>query len=201
MISWDDESCSRYSIQPYILAGGAGKRLGLDKKNIRFNGKTLLENTIETVENVFKRKPDLVGNNISPPDQNNYKIIPDIIEGKGPLGGLISALLNRKSHTFVFTLPTDLPLITENEIRILLTAADDNHDAIVFRHRGIIQPLSGLFHHRTLPFWKQRLAQNLLSIRNGIKILNCKFVDIPNSSSALFNLNTISDLDHLRKLF
>src|SRR5690349_17930447 len=77
-----------------ILAGGESKRMGQDKALLRLtpDGPTLIETVVARLAEAGYRSPLLVAN-----APNDYALLglptfPDSIQGKGALGGILTAL-------------------------------------------------------------------------------------------------------------
>lgn len=118
-----------------ILAGGKGKRLGMNKPFIRV-GKFYL------IEIVFMKLKELFPEIIIVTSEENYlnlselwkgpirpAIVKDDIPEKGPLGGLYTGLLLIKNH-YAFVCACDMPFLNPNLIKYM------------FRHRYIENPKS-----------------------------------------------------------
>ena len=71
-----------------VLAGGRSRRMGTDKKELRWNGKTFLDSLAETVQQAGL-SPLLVSAQRNVP---GYKTVLDEHEGRGPLEGILCGL-------------------------------------------------------------------------------------------------------------
>jgi molybdopterin-guanine dinucleotide biosynthesis protein A len=94
-----------------ILAGGQSKRMGCDKAELIFQGKPLIEHT----KNLFNQS------NIQQTFISGELGIPDKFPNKGPIGGILSCLLQLKSFDAVLFLPVDMPLINKDIINQMLS--------------------------------------------------------------------------------
>ena len=76
-----------------ILAGGKSQRFGHDKSTAKLGDKTLLDHTIEKIENKFSEILVVTNNKNININKKNVHIINDCIEGQlGPLVGVLSAM-------------------------------------------------------------------------------------------------------------
>jgi len=180
----------------YILAGGKSKRMGIDKRWIRIDQKTLIERTFNLLNSTLGRPPFVVCNDTENIFPSSWQIIGDKTPGKGPLGGLV-ALLEQCKSEWALVLPVDLPRLTSREINLLMNSPRDGYEVITLSDSGNPEPLVALYNKSTLEFWAQRLNDGNLSLHRGIKKLKWKPVLIPIGSQALTNLNTQEDLAEL----
>jgi molybdopterin-guanine dinucleotide biosynthesis protein A len=118
-----------------ILAGGQSRRMGEDKAMLRLapDGPTLIELVARAVEPLSN---DLMV--VAPPERGygtllpRWRMVPDLIRGAGPAGGVISALRSAR-HESVLVLPCDAPLVSPPLIRYLLERADPERPVIPWR--------------------------------------------------------------------
>ena len=141
-------------------------------------------------------KPILVGDHLDPEIHQGFEMLRDARPGKGPLGGLVSAMRHcQKEWTLI--LAVDLPLLEPLDVRRLLSTRRDNYDVITLSTDGQMEPLAALYNRATLEFWEDRLKRNELSLHEGIEELAWKTVRLPKGSRALFNLNKPEDWEKM----
>ena len=115
-----------------ILAGGKSSRFGEDKSIAKLGDKTLLDHTINKIENEFTEIL-LISNNKEFNFKNNkIHVVEDCIEGQlGPLVGILTAMKwvinNKKNYKWIASFPCDTPffdikLISELKIKIKETS-------------------------------------------------------------------------------
>jgi molybdenum cofactor guanylyltransferase len=145
---------ARESIRGFVLAGGLSTRMGSDKANLHYKGKTLLEHALERLAQVTP-EPSIVGTRS---DLSRYApVVPDRYSGIGPLGGLHAALYTSDAELNLF-LPVDLPLVPSwflKEIlqRAQLTAAI----ATVPLTNGRPEPLVAVYRRMLLPLLEEAI--------------------------------------------
>ncbi len=186
-------------ISGYVLVGGRSQRLGSPKPWIEVEGQPLWLSMSSLLEGALKSKPRLVGGTSPEVSYFGYELIPDASVGKGPLGGLVSALRDTTASGALI-LPVDLPFLTTGDLEALFAAVQPEDEVIIFRQNDSISPLPGFYHKNTLPFWERQLKQDDLALWLGIQKLRWKPVLLPPASRALFNLNTPSDLERANAL-
>ena len=115
-----------------ILAGGKSSRFGEDKSIVKLGDKTLLDHTINKIENEFTEIL-LISNNKEFNFKNNkIHVVEDCIEGQlGPLVGILTAMkwviINKKNYKWIASFPCDTPffdikLISELKIKVKETS-------------------------------------------------------------------------------
>ena len=115
-----------------ILAGGKSSRFGEDKSIAKLGDKTLLDHTINKIENEFTEIL-LISNNKEFNFKNNkIHVVEDCIDGQlGPLVGILTAMkwviINKKNYKWIASFPCDTPffdikLISELKIKVKETS-------------------------------------------------------------------------------
>ena len=180
-------------ITGYILAGGRSRRMGQDKRLIRFEGATLLESVIRLLETVLASPPVLVGDNLIGVAPTGYPILPDAQPDCGPLSGLISALTHCPTD-WALVIGVDMPYLSANDLSKLIHAVHEDLDGVSLKAGPGIEPLAAIYAASTHAFWEKRLAMGKLSLQEGINLLKWGQVSLPQGSTALMNVNRPEDL-------
>lgn len=181
-------------ITPYILAGGNSSRMGTDKRLIRFKGIALLDIACILAKKSTGIRPILTGNNLPACFCSSFQCIPDLIPGKGPLGGITAALCNCQSQWALF-LPVDMPNLTAPVIEHMMLNCSPESDAIIIKTAENTLSLPVIIRVSTFPVWKKQLAEFDLSLKAVYKRLRLSIVDYSDKDSSVFlNVNTISDI-------
>ena len=128
-----------------IIAGGKSGRFGSDKSLFVFNDKPMISHTYDAIKPVFDEIYIIAsgGEKFSFLD---VKIIPDIIPGLGPIGGMYTALESLDADR-VFVFPCDMPFLNTEFIRFMATIPDF-YDIIVPEVNGMYQPLHAIYSKR-----------------------------------------------------
>ena len=115
-----------------ILAGGKSRRFGEDKSIAKLGDKTLLEHTINKIENEFTEILVISNNKEFNFKNNKIHVVEDCIEGQlGPLVGILTAMkwviMNKKNYKWIASFPCDTPffdikLISELKIKVKETS-------------------------------------------------------------------------------
>ena len=115
-----------------ILAGGKSSRFGEDKSTAKLGDKTLLDHTVNKIENEFNEILVISNNKEFNFKNNKIHVVEDCIEGQlGPLVGILTAMKwvrkNNKNYKWIASFPCDTPFfdmkfISELKIKIEQTS-------------------------------------------------------------------------------
>jgi molybdopterin-guanine dinucleotide biosynthesis protein A len=194
-----------------ILVGGAGSRLGKEKSLIKFDGRPLIQWSVEKlapfVEDVVvvARGPEQAGllEDLIP----DAVIACDGISGYGPVAGL-AAGMGQARNEYVLAIGCDLPFLNADVINLLFELAQGWEAAVPRRENGMMEPLHSVYKRDALLSACQRAIEHgERRIRVPLSMLRVKCVAVEllkNLDSELltfFNLNTREDLDLARCLW
>ena len=182
-----------------ILAGGQSLRMGTDKARLEVGGMPLLERLAH--EALSAGFPVLVVGRARPDDWplDGAAFAQDMASGRGPLGGLETAL--RLTQSSVLAVACDLPLLMGNGLRWLADCADEHGGphGLAVRNGEQWEPLFSVYAPACLPLIEERLAAGRLSLHGLFAVGDFGYVDVPDwITSQLVNVNTP---DELRNLF
>ena len=169
-----------------ILAGGLSSRMKLDKSELLWEEKTLLEHTRSLLEQAGCQ-------NIIISDNKQQGNIADRFINSGPLAGIeacLHHLLNQDdiSDKHMILMPVDMPLMTVNLLNDLMLEAKD--DSAVYYSLGrfpLILPIKqDLLDWLTLSLEKNKNAK-ASSIKQMLSQLPCRTISIDNDQETAFN--------------
>ncbi|MDD7219592.1 MAG: molybdenum cofactor guanylyltransferase [Clostridia bacterium] len=129
-----------------LLAGGRSSRMGKDKAELLFEGKTFISILLEKAKTLGIKKIYLSGHRST---LDGIKVISDIYQDRGPLGG-IHACMCAMSTPYCLVLPVDVPQIPSEELEKLihyhecLTEYKKNLP-ILLEHNERVEPLIGIY--------------------------------------------------------
>ena len=123
-----------------ILAGGESQRMGRDKANMLFSGRTLLEEVASVLAPLFSKI--IVSTREHRPGCSLPQVL-DHAEHRGPLAGLLAGL-EQTGTSWVFAIGCDMPFVSAPLIEYLSTLRD-NHDAVVPVAFGHLQPMAAFY--------------------------------------------------------
>lgn len=105
-----------------MLAGGQSQRMGTDKANLDWQGKTWLAHMVETLQHAGAQKVVVCRNT-----PTAFPTVADIIPSAGPLAGIHAALsftLNNESLPLL-VVPVDIPEASAEQLARLLVSAQE----------------------------------------------------------------------------
>lgn len=186
-----------FDVQGFILVGGASRRMGQDKAQLRLGPETLLERLADRLSPVTS-SVTLVG---SPRAYvgNSLPIVPDVYEKWGALGGIHAALSAAKTDWSI-VIACDLPFVTRDLFERLKTFADESFDAIVpLQPDGRPQPVCALYRKTCLPEIERLVSAGEHTPRALLANVRTRYVqfteleDLPGAENFFMNLNTPED--------
>ena len=183
-----------------ILAGGQSRRMGTDKAALEIGGMSLLERTARAA--LGCELSVLIAGRARPAEWPLDAVLfaEDALPGLGPLGGLATAL--RQAETSVLALACDLPLLTADALRWLLTCREQaGPHGLVSVNGSQREPLFSIYHLSVLPLIESRLAEGRRSLHGLIEAGEFTFVQTPDWVAAqLVNVNTEEEWGRVGKL-
>jgi len=151
-----------------ILAGGKSSRFGEDKSIAKLGDKTLLDHTINKIENEFTEIL-LISNNKEFNFKNNkIHVVEDCIEGQlGPLVGILTAMKwvikNKKNYKWIASFPCDTPFFDIKLISELKNKVKQTSKKLIFLN-------SNKKRHNIFGLWSMDLIEILeKDIKNSFR--------------------------------
>ena len=178
-------------VSAVILAGGASRRMGKDKALLRLENRTFLERIIESLHGF--EEVLLSAGSARRYERIPLRIVEDEFDHCGPVSGLYSALKACDSK-WLLAVGCDMPLLTQEFVRYLISCAGDAHDAIVPVTRdGRVHPLCAVYSKRIAPVLETHLAKGGCSVTRALQDMRVKYVFLqstPYTDEILRNVNT-----------
>lgn len=176
----------------FVLVGGDSSRMGRDKALLPFEGVTLADRVAAAVMGA--------ANNITligPPERYEsllYPVIPDLVKGYGPLGGVYTALSSTQSD-WNLIVACDMPALTIEFLEELFEAAEGSDaDCVIPETSSGLNPLCAVYHRRCLAAVKSAVDLKLLKMQDVVSTLRVLKWPVADPS-LLQNLNTPADFE------
>lgn len=192
----------REPIQPIVLVGGKSRRFGRDKLVEPVSGELLVQRPIQALRAVFGARVALVGGCAPQVAQLGDLVIPDHYPGRGPIGGILSALEFRAADSAqpssVFVLSGDLLNADPALVRAVVDrAAAVPSAAAVLAHttRGT-EPCIGIYRQSCVNVLRDSIATDTIAsppLRALLQRLIVEAVVIDDLKA--MNINRPGDLD------
>ena len=120
-----------------ILAGGKSSRFGEDKSTVKLGNKTLLDHTVNKIENEFTEILLISNNKEFNFKKNKIHVVEDCIEGQfGPLVGILTAMKwgkkNKKKYKWIASFPCDTPFFDTKIINELKIKVKETSKKLIF---------------------------------------------------------------------
>jgi molybdopterin-guanine dinucleotide biosynthesis protein A len=160
------------AIHCFVQAGGRSSRMGQDKAFLEVEGLTLVERVLVAAQSVVNSLSIIINSN-NPNrdayqkliDKWNVRLLYDLHDHRGPLGGIHTALVHCAKEEAALILACDLPFLTTQFLLFLSQIhQNDNHQSITLPvdREGRLQPLAGIYSPSCLPAIERMLAQDVL---------------------------------------
>lgn len=174
-----------------ILAGGKSLRMGSDKSNLIYNGKSFLDNLLYE----FRNYEIIVSSNKENINKNNVVYVKDMYKNIGPIGGILEILKN-SVHKYNLIIPVDMQNINIEYLKYISNFISRDYDLFVVKNNGNINPLAGIYSKEMIPIIEKNISnynyklQNLIN-ENYTKIIEFKYSKF--TEDILYNINTVGD--------
>lgn len=187
-----------------ILSGGENKRFGgLTKAKLLIRGEPIIGRIITVIKGLF---PEIIIVTNKPEEFsefNEFSLVPDLIKNSGPLAGIHAALTSTTSDA-VFVFACDNPFPDKKIIVSMINEFNiNNHDVLVPRLGSFIEPLHAVY-RRTLTndiktFLLDKKGRAVRDFLDEVNTGYFRLSDTFRNRQAFTNINTMLDLNHLRK--
>jgi ABC-type transporter Mla maintaining outer membrane lipid asymmetry ATPase subunit MlaF/molybdopterin-guanine dinucleotide biosynthesis protein A len=185
-------------LSAFILAGGKSTRMGRDKAFVLFEGRTLLERSLELVRSITQQVW-IVG------ERERFSafgsVIEDVFQGRGPLAGIHAAL--RASQTDLnLMLAVDVPFVKPEFLKYLVEQANASAALVtVPRSEKGFQPVCAMyrrafadFAESSLRYGKNKIDPLFAQVSTRV-IEEQEILSLGFSPEIFRNLNTPEDLE------
>jgi molybdopterin-guanine dinucleotide biosynthesis protein A len=189
-----------------IQAGGQSRRMGQNKALLSFEGSPLIQRVVERVRPVASEIL-IISHEPAMFEFLHLPVLPDLIAGKGVLGGLYTSLAESPSQ-FVIPVACDMPFVNsallQAELDLLLTSGAD---IVVPESPNGLEPLHAVYRREScLPWVKAALLQEqrrLIGWFDRVKVrvmTQAEAAEFDPDHCAFININTPEDLARAEQL-
>lgn len=177
-----------------ILAGGLSSRMGTDKGLLSVQNKPMVKHVIDTF-NALNIPIIIVANNDAY-DQFNYPVYNDIVENKGPLGGLYTGLHYSQTELNV-VMSCDTPYVSQEVISLLLEVHKNNISIAGFN--GKKHPTIGVFNKSIADQLFQAIVNDNLKLEMAYRQIGYDIIEMSQLETiddrVFANINTNEELN------
>jgi len=199
-------------VSGFVLCGGASRRMGRPKALLAIRGTTMIERQVRLLGTVA-RKVFVVG---WPADLSKSKLtniirdltfLPDKLEGRGPLGGIYTGLLQSRSEYNLF-LGCDMPFVDGGFLEFLCRRAlESRADVTVPKSRARrLEPLCAVYRKRAAGAVRHSLANGENKVNRFFPRVRCEVVPWREIALAGFpptifdNINTPEEYEAAKRI-
>jgi molybdopterin-guanine dinucleotide biosynthesis protein A len=181
-----------------ILAGGENTRMPFLKGFLEFEGKKIVASNIALLRGIFRRT-FIVTNDPALYFSLDAHLVGDVIKGKGPLGGILSALVV-PDVSEVFVIACDMPFINVILIQYMNGKWDGKKDALIPLYEGRSQPLFGIYSKKAVKIIETYITSGRMSVREFLQNIQAMYISqeevttIDPEGRSFVNINTMEDL-------
>ena len=189
-----------------VLAGGKSQRFGEDKSQVKLHGKILIDYILSEIIDQFEEILIVTNNEIKFKFSKKISITKDLIEGVGPLGGILTAMKwikkNNKNYKWISTFPSDTPFFTKNELQIFYKKIDIQKSKLFFiKNKKTRHNIFGLWSMDLMEKLDNDLKKGERKVEvwadtAGVEIINFEY----EKKDPFFNINTKEDLEKAYKM-
>ncbi len=152
-----------------VLSGGKSSRMGQDKALLPWKGSTLLEHAVDLLR-PHAREILIIGDPVRHATAH-ATVIPDEQPGKGPLGGIVTALKAAR-YVRVLVVACDLPMLNDRLLLHLKRGLAGAVDAVIPEHDSFREPLAAAYHRHALDPFQDCLNADVLKMSSAIARVN-----------------------------
>lgn len=177
------------------MAGGKSSRMGMDKGALLLANKCLVQYSIDALKPLCAQL--LISTQNEWYAQFGYPIVNDIINDCGPMGGIYATLLAAETP-YIAVLACDMPFVS-TQILERLTSNIDDYDCVVPRIVDKHEPLCAIYSKSLIPALEQRIQSANYALHDLIMESHHHFVDFTDDAAPFMNINTMNDLDKVKR--
>lgn len=185
-------------ITAIILAGGKSSRMKEDKGLVYFNGKMLVEHVIQSIKKLTDHIIIITANVAY--HQFGYPCYEDAMKEKGPLGGIITGLVNSSTQKNLL-IACDMPFLTERLLKELISSCG-YEDVLITEHLGKAEPLCSVYDRNCIMHLSRQLEQNHLKITHALEGLKTRVISFDKEEwflgNEFANINSMGDFNKYR---
>lgn len=176
-----------------IMAGGKSNRMGSDKGLMLYNGKPMVQYSIDLLRPFCVEM--LISTQNSEYRQFGLPLIPDEIPNCGPMGGIYSALKASKTD-FIIVLACDMPFMSKKTIQSLLKNVD-KFECVIPLINGKLEPLCAVYSKTIIEKIEISIKSGNLAMNRLIMESKNMLICLKNNINDFQNINTPNELNGL----
>lgn len=196
-------------VMGYVMAGGASTRFGFDKARAELNGQTMLARMCQLVKEVAGSVNVVTA--IGRYAECGERVVQDYWPGQGPLGGIITALMDAHSqkhqHTWCLIVGCDMPFLTHEWLAYLAERALASGAAVVAPRAALgLEPLCACWHSGATSKLQYAFEDGVRKVTDAMKRVDMEVVDesdwkrFDKAGRLFWNMNTQAEYEEARQI-
>ena len=184
-----------------LLAGGKSSRMGSNKAELTFQGKTFTDLLIEKARMLGIEKIYLSGFEKTDED---VQVVWDIYPERGPLGG-VHACMKAMDTPYALVLPVDVPQIPVNVLELLIGGHEkysmkEKEVPFLLKHGERQENLIGIYPAEMVGFIEEEIKERSAAVYRMLKSYGTVWFEIEVPQWQIENLNTRESYEHLLEM-
>jgi len=200
---------NRLSVAGYVMAGGASTRFGFDKARAELNGEAM-------VVRMARLLREVTGEVSVVAPSGRYagfgeRIVDDRWPGEGPLGGIITALMDAHAQnhqpTWCLMVGCDMPFLTSEWLKYLKKRALRSSAAVVAPQSSLgLEPLCACWHVGATGKLQYAFEDGTRKVTEAMKRVSMEIVDemdwkgFDKNGRLFWNMNTAAEYEEARRI-
>jgi molybdopterin-guanine dinucleotide biosynthesis protein A len=170
----------KLTLTGYVMAGGASTRFGFDKARAELNGETMLARMCKLLE-------DVTGcvSIVAPSGryrESGERLVDDHWPGEGPLGGIISALMDARARShdegWCLIVGCDMPFLTREWLGYLKDRTLTTRAVVVAPQSALgLEPLCACWHSSATGQLQDSFEDGIRKVTDALKRVSMDVVD------------------------
>jgi molybdenum cofactor guanylyltransferase len=197
-------------VTAYVLAGGRSTRFGQDKALIEIAGQPMLSRMCDLIFDTVTRDVRVVGP-ASKYGRYARKCVEDRWPGEGPLGGIVTALLESENGpdaaTWNLIVGCDMPFLGEGILVYCVDRANKSTaDVVLPRSPHGLEPLCAVYRTEAALALRAAFDRGLRKITEALKTVKTEVLDeadwkrFDSDGRMFWNMNTMADYEEARRI-
>lgn len=186
-----------------ILAGGKSSRMGMDKAFLTVGRDAMIERVVVELRKVFEEIL-ISGGDEETGARLGLEVVPDLIQGGGPLSGIHATLIMAQSQKCL-VVPCDMPFLSVGLAEIMIQQSE-GYDVTVPQHGNYLQPLFAVYSKRCIHPIEEALNNDRHKVVDFYPRVRVNYVSetllkaAADIDTVFFNVNTPLDLEKARMI-
>ncbi len=192
----------RSALSGIVLAGGQSRRMGRNKALLELQGQTLIARVLERLSPLCD---ELI---ISANDVELYvdlpaQVVPDLIPGRGALGGIHAGLTTMR-HDKAVVVACDMPFLSLSLLRYMVVVSS-SYDVVVPWVNGFFEPLHAVYSARCVDPIAQLIAEGprrVVDLYRQVRLREVTEADVRlfDADLSFVNVNTREEWSEVQRL-